>query len=84
MRFVCWAPMTANDFFISPLETVVDITGVSFPEPGREPGPLAFSDRTSRAPKKENLGASEQTCQFIFLANGLDLDTYFLEHEYFF
>ena len=46
MRFVCWAPMTANDFFISPLETVVDITGVSFPKPGREPGPLAFSNRT--------------------------------------
>ena len=46
MRFVCWAPMAANDFFISPLKTVVDITGVSFSEPGREPGPLAFSDRT--------------------------------------
>ena len=45
MRFVCWAPMAANDFFISPLKTVVDITGVSFGEPGREPGPLAFSDR---------------------------------------
>ena len=27
MRFVCWAPMAANDFFISPLKTVVDITG---------------------------------------------------------
>ena len=35
MRFVCWAPMAANDFFISPLKTVVDITGVSFAEPGR-------------------------------------------------
>ena len=45
MRFVCWAPMAANDFFISPLKTVVDITGVSLGEPGREPGPLAFSDR---------------------------------------
>ena len=37
MRFVCWAPIAANDFFISPLKTVVDITGVSFAEPGREP-----------------------------------------------
>ena len=46
MRFVCWAPLAANDFFISPLNTVVDITGVSFAEPGREPGPLAFSDRS--------------------------------------
>ena len=46
MRFVCWAPLAANDFFISPLKTVVDITGVSFAEPGREPGPLAFSDRS--------------------------------------
>ena len=46
MRFVCWAPLEANDFFISPLKTVVDITGVSFAEPGREPGPLAFSDRS--------------------------------------
>ena len=45
MRFVCWASLTANDFFISPLKTVVDITGVSFAGPGREPGPLAFSDR---------------------------------------
>ena len=46
MRFVCWAPISANDFFLSPLKTVVDITGVSFAEPGKEPGPLAFSDRT--------------------------------------
>jgi SAM-dependent methyltransferase len=46
LRFVCWAPLAANDFFLSPLNTVVDITGVSFEEPGREPGPLAFSDRT--------------------------------------
>ena len=46
LRFVCWAPLAANDFFLSPLQTVVDITGVSFEEPGREPGPLAFSDRT--------------------------------------
>ena len=46
IRFVCWAPLAANDFFISPLKTVVDITGVSFAEPGREPGPLAFSDRS--------------------------------------
>jgi len=45
MRFVCWAPIGANDFFLSPLKTVVDITGVSFAEPGNEPGPLAFSDR---------------------------------------
>ena len=45
MRFVCWAPLGANDFFLSPLKTVVDITGVSFAEPGNEPGPLAFSDR---------------------------------------
>ena len=45
MRFVCWAPLLANDFFISPLNTVVDITGVTFAEPGKEPGPLAFSDR---------------------------------------
>tara|TARA_B100001559_G_scaffold54694_1_gene43376 strand:+ start:732 stop:1577 length:846 start_codon:yes stop_codon:yes gene_type:complete len=46
MRFVCWAPISANDFFLSPLNTVVDITGVSFAEPGKEPGPLAFSDRS--------------------------------------
>ena len=46
VRFVCWAPISANDFFLSPLNTVVDITGVSFAEPGKEPGPLAFSDRT--------------------------------------
>tara|TARA_B100001057_G_scaffold313218_1_gene313359 strand:- start:410 stop:1255 length:846 start_codon:yes stop_codon:yes gene_type:complete len=46
LRFVCWAPLKANDFFLSPLNTVVDITGVSFAEPGNEPGPLAFSDRT--------------------------------------
>ena len=46
MRFVCWGPLAANDFFHSPLNTVVDITGVSFAEPGREPGPLAFSDRS--------------------------------------
>ena len=46
LRFVCWAPLAANDFFLSPLNTVVDITGVSFAEPGNEPGPLAFSDRT--------------------------------------
>ena len=46
MRFVCWAPISANDFFLSPLNTVVDITGVAFAEPGKEPGPLAFSDRT--------------------------------------
>ena len=45
LRFVCWAPLAANDFFLSPLNTVVDITGVSFAEPGNEPGPLAFSDR---------------------------------------
>ena len=44
MRFVCWAPLVANDFFLSPLNTVVDITGVTFAEPGKEPGPLAFSD----------------------------------------
>ena len=43
---MCWAPISSNDFFISPLNTVVDITGVSFAEPGKEPGPLAFSDRT--------------------------------------
>ena len=46
IRFVCWAPISANDFFLSPLNTVVDITGVSFAEPGKEPGPLAFSDRS--------------------------------------
>ena len=46
MRFVCWAPISANDFFLSPLNTVFDITGVSFAEPSKEPGPLAFSDRT--------------------------------------
>ena len=46
MRFVCWAPLAANDFFLSPLNTVVDITGVTFAEPGKEPGPLAFSDRS--------------------------------------
>ena len=46
MRFVCWAPLKANDFFISPLKTVVDVTGVAFAEPGKEPGPLAFSDRS--------------------------------------
>ena len=45
IRFVCWAPLAANDFFLSPLNTVVDITGVTFAEPSREPGPLAFSDR---------------------------------------
>ena len=45
MRFVCWAPLATNDFFLSPLNTVVDITGVTFAEPGKEPGPLAFSDR---------------------------------------
>ena len=45
MRFVCWAPLSANDFFLSPLNIVVDITGVTFAEPGKEPGPLAFSDR---------------------------------------
>tara|TARA_Y100001978_G_C23278409_1_gene239169 strand:- start:37 stop:510 length:474 start_codon:yes stop_codon:yes gene_type:complete len=46
MRFVCWASLAANDFFHSPLNTVIDITGISFAEPGREPGPLAFSDRS--------------------------------------
>ena len=46
IRFVCWAPLLANDFFLAPLNTVVDITGVTFAEPGKEPGPLAFSDRT--------------------------------------
>ena len=46
MRFVCWAPLAANDFFLSPLNTVVDITGLTFAEPGKEPGPLAFSDRS--------------------------------------
>ena len=44
MRFVCWAPLGANDFFLSPLKTVVDITGVSFAEPGNEPGPLTVKD----------------------------------------
>ena len=31
--------------------------------------------RDPRAPKKENLGTSERTCQFIFLANGLFLSS---------
>ena len=44
MRFVCWAPLLVM-IFLSPLNTVVDITGVTFAEPGKEPGPLAFSDR---------------------------------------
>ena len=43
-RFVCWAPIEANEFFYAPLNAVADITGVSLDAPGKEPGPLAFSD----------------------------------------
>ena len=43
-RFVCWAPMEVNEFFYVPLKIVSDVTGVSFDAPGKEPGPLAFSD----------------------------------------
>ena len=58
MRFVCWAPLLANDFFLSPLNTVVDITGVTFAEPGKEPGPLAFSDPTYLSSILKNAGFS--------------------------
>ena len=44
LRFVCWAPLEVNEFFYAPLNAVMDITGVSLPAPGKEPGPLAFSD----------------------------------------
>ena len=43
-RFVCWAPLEVNEFFYAPLNAVMDITGVSLAAPGKEPGPLAFSD----------------------------------------
>ena len=43
-RFVCWAPLEVNEFFYVPLNAVMDITGVSLATPGKEPGPLAFSD----------------------------------------
>ena len=33
MRFVCWAPLSANDFFLSPLNTVVDITCLLYTSP---------------------------------------------------
>ena len=44
LRFVCWAPLEVNEFFYAPLNAVTDITGVSLAAPGKEPGPLAFSD----------------------------------------
>ena len=44
LRFVCWAPLEVNEFFYAPLNAVMDITGVSLAAPGKEPGPLAFSD----------------------------------------
>ena len=44
LRFVCWAPLEVNEFFYAPLNAVMDITGVSLASPGKEPGPLAFSD----------------------------------------
>ena len=58
IRFVCWAPLLANDFFLSPLNTVVDITGVTLAEPGKEPGPLAFSDPTYLSFILKNAGFS--------------------------
>ena len=44
LRFVCWAPLEVNEFFYAPLNAVMDITGVTLASPGKEPGPLAFSD----------------------------------------
>jgi len=43
-RFVCWAPLDVNEFFLAPLQIALDITKFDFQWPGREPGPLAFSD----------------------------------------
>jgi len=44
IRFVCWAPLEVNEFFLAPLQIALDITKFDFQWPGRDPGPLAFSD----------------------------------------
>lgn len=44
-QFVCWAPLEKNDFFRVPLEIAKKHIDVELPEIGREPGPLAFSDK---------------------------------------
>ncbi len=44
IRFVCWAPLEVNEFFLAPLQIALDITKFEFQWPGRDPGPLAFSD----------------------------------------
>ena len=43
-RFVCWASIEANEFFYAPLNVLLISQGVSLDAPGKEPGPLAFSD----------------------------------------
>ena len=57
-RFVCWAPLKVNEFFYAPLNSVMDITGVSLAAPGKEPGPLAFSDYDYLSSVLENSGFS--------------------------
>ena len=57
-RFVCWAPLEVNEFFYAPLNAVMDITGVSLAAPGKEPGPLAFSDYDYLSSVLKNSGFS--------------------------
>ena len=57
-RFVCWAPLELNEFFYAPLNAVMDITGVSLASPGKEPGPLAFSDSDYLSSILKNSGFS--------------------------
>jgi len=45
IRFVCWAPLEVNEFFLVPLQIALDITKFEFQWPGRDPGPLAFSEQ---------------------------------------
>ena len=44
LSFVCWAPFQENEFFTLPLQIVQTHTKQMFDNPGKEPGPFAFSD----------------------------------------
>lgn len=44
LEFVCWASLDENEFFAHPMEVANRMTGSVPVLPGRNPGPMAFSD----------------------------------------
>ena len=45
LDFVCWAALEENEFFSHPAEIANRLTGSTPTLPGRDPGPMAFSDK---------------------------------------